>query len=167
VTDIDLEPNASSKSKNWLFHRKKELPNVLISIMMGARLEARRRLEGCMDASLNVLGEPLDTCSCDPMTGWYRDGNCNTDSSDRGSHTVCCVVTEDFLNFALSKGNDLITPMKAHGFPGLKPGDSWCVCAQTWLDAVNNGTACPIDMEATHQKALEIIPLSLLEAHAI
>ena len=120
-----------------------------------------------MDASLNVLGEPLDTCSCDPMTGWYRDGNCNTDSSDRGSHTVCCVVTEEFLNFALSKGNDLITPMTAHGFPGLKPGDSWCVCARTWLDAVNDGSACPIDMEATHQKALEIIPLSLLEAHAL
>ncbi len=120
-----------------------------------------------MDASLNVLGKPLDSCSCDPMTGWYRDGKCNTDSNDRGSHTVCCVVTEDFLNFALARGNDLITPMPAHGFPGLKPGDSWCVCARTWLDAVNAGTACPLDMESTHQKALEIIPLSLMETHAV
>jgi hypothetical protein len=111
VTDIDLEPNATLRRKKRVFHRKKKEPNTLIPIQKEARLEARGRLEGAMDASLNILGEPLDTCSCDPMTGWYRDGNCNTDSSDRGSHTVCCVVTEEFLNFALSKGNDLITPM--------------------------------------------------------
>lgn len=120
-----------------------------------------------MEPSLNVLGEPLDTCSCDPMTGWFRDGKCNTDPSDRSSHTVCCVITQQFLEFALSKGNDLITPKPAYGFPGLKPGDSWCVCARTWLDAVNSGSACPVDMEATHQKALEIIPMAVLETHAV
>ena len=120
-----------------------------------------------MYPSLNVLGHPLDTCSCDPMTGWYRDGKCNTDENDRGSHTVCCVVTEDFLQFARSQGNDLITPAPHHGFPGLKPGDSWCVCARTWLAALNAGSGCPLDLEATHQAALEVIPLSLMETHAV
>jgi len=120
-----------------------------------------------MDPSMNVLGQPLKPCSMNPLTGWYRDGCCNTDPADRGSHTVCCVVTEPFLSFAKSCGNDLITPAHHFGFPGLKPGDSWCVCAQTWLDAVQSGCACPIDLESTHEKALEIIPRDLLEAHAI
>jgi len=120
-----------------------------------------------MFPSRNVLGQPLDDCSCDPMTGWYRDGKCNTDDRDFGSHTVCCVVTEAFLEFALRQGNDLITPAPQHGFPGLKPGDSWCVCARTWLAAVNDGSACPLDLESTHEAALEIIPLSLMETHAV
>ena len=120
-----------------------------------------------MEVSLNVLGLPLDTCSCDPMTGWYRDGSCNTDDSDRGSHTVCCVVTKDFLEFAKSQCNDLITPAPQFSFPGLKPGDSWCVCARTWLAALQAGLGCPIDLEATHQKALEVVSIELLETHAV
>ena len=120
-----------------------------------------------MEVSLNVLGLPLDTCSCDPMTGWYRDGSCNTDDSDRGSHTVCCVVTKDFLEFAKSQGNDLITPAPQFSFPGLKPGDSWCVCARTWLAALQAGLGCSIDLEATHQKALEVVSIELLETHAV
>ena len=120
-----------------------------------------------MDPSVNVLGTALQTCSEMPLTGWYRDGCCNTDDNDRGSHTVCCVVTDDFLQFALDNGNDLITPAPQFNFPGLKPGDSWCVCARTWLQAVNADMACPVDMEATHQRALDIIPLDVLETNAL
>ena len=116
-----------------------------------------------MHPSINVLGTELKTCSSDPLTGWYRDGCCNTDENDRGSHTVCCVVTQEFLEYAKSQGNDLMTPAPHFSFPGLKPGDSWCVCARTWLAAVNEGAACPVDLEATHEEALSIIPFDLLE----
>jgi uncharacterized protein len=115
----------------------------------------------------NVLGQEIGECSCKPMTGWYRDGSCKTDERDIGSHTVCCIVTEEFLEFAKIQGNDLITPMPQFDFPGLKPGDSWCVCARTWLDALNQGMACPVDLEATNIKALQIIPLELLEDRSV
>ena len=118
-----------------------------------------------MHPSVNVNGTELQPCSTDPMTGWYRDGCCNTDPSDRGSHTVCCIVTEDFLNFARSQGNDLMTPAPQFNFPGLKDGDRWCVCAQTWLDAANAGVACPVSLDSTHEEALAVIPIDLLEAH--
>ena len=120
-----------------------------------------------MEESLNVLGEPLDSCSCEPMTGWYRDGKCNTDTSDRGSHTVCCVLTEEFLNYALSKGNDLITPMPAHGFPGLKPGDSWCVCATWYARAIEENAACSIYLRKTNIKTLNLISIEKLKIHAL
>ena len=120
-----------------------------------------------MTTQKNVFGNELGVCSCQPMTGWYRDGSCNTDEMDRGSHTVCAIVTTEFLAFARSKGNDLVTPAPRYNFPGLKPGDSWCVCARTWLDARNNGAACPVDLEATNIKALEIIPLELLEDRSV
>ena len=119
-----------------------------------------------MNPSINVNGTELQPCSIDPMTGWYRDGCCNTDSSDIGSHTVCCILTDEFLNFARSKGNDLITPAPQFNFPGLKAGDRWCVCAQTWLDAANEGVACPVSLECTHEEALALIPIDLLEAHS-
>ena len=122
---------------------------------------------GVMHPSVNVLGTKLESCSEDPITGWYRDGCCNTDENDRGSHTVCCVLTDDFLQFAKDMGNDLITPAPRFNFPGLKAGDSWCVCARTWLLAVNAGMGCPVDLEATHQRALDIIPLDVLETHAL
>ncbi len=121
----------------------------------------------CMHPSVNVLGTKLESCSENPLTGWYRDGCCNTDENDRGSHTVCCVLTDDFLQFAKERGNDLITPAPRFNFPGLKAGDSWCVCARTWLLAVNAGMGCPVDLEATHQRALDIIPLDVLETHAL
>lgn len=115
-----------------------------------------------MDPSLNVLGTPLRPCSHDPKTGWFRDGCCNTDDRDLGSHTVCAVVTRDFLEVLMEQGNDLVTPAPQYGFRGLREGDSWCVCAGSWYAAYKEGRACPIDLESTHQKALEIIPLEAL-----
>ena len=120
-----------------------------------------------MEPALNVLGTPLKSCSREPMTGWFRDGCCNTDKSDRGSHTVCARVTEDFLETLQSHGNDLVTPAPQYGFPGLKPGDQWCVCAASWLASVRMGTACPVDLEATHAAALKIVPLEVLMSHAL
>lgn len=117
--------------------------------------------------SLNVLGQPLVPCSHDPKTGWFRDGCCNTDSGDRGSHTVCAQVTQDFLEHLRSRGNDLMTPAPELGFPGLKPGDQWCVVAYSWLDAFKAGKACPVVLESTHQSALNIVPLDALMAHAL
>jgi hypothetical protein len=95
-----------------------------------------------------------------------RDGCCNTDRNDRGLHTVCCILTQEFLEFARSKGNDLITPAPHSNFPGLKPGDQWCVCAQTWQDAYEEGVACKIVLEATHEETLQIISLNSLEEHS-
>ena len=120
-----------------------------------------------MDRSLNVLGLPLKSCSTSPMTGWYRDGCCNTDKNDRGSHTICAQVTTEFLEFLQMKGNDLVTPALAYGFPGLKEGDKWCVCAASWRQAFQAGVACPVDLESTHQAALGIVPLEELMAYAI
>ena len=119
-----------------------------------------------MDASLNVLGTPLKPCSTDPLTGWFRDGCCNTDDTDRGSHTVCCEVTDEFLAFLQQSGNDLITPAPRFGFPGLKPGDAWCVCAASWLRAYQVGVACPVHLESTHARALRLVPLEALMAYA-
>ena len=119
-----------------------------------------------MDAPLNVLGTPLSSCSHDPLTGWFRDGCCNTDSQDRGSHTVCARVTEDFLQALAERGNDLVTPAPMYGFPGLKPGDRWCVCAASWYMAYREGRACPVDLQATHAAALRAVPLEALMEHA-
>ena len=115
-----------------------------------------------MHPSVNVNGTELQPCSTEPMTGWYRDGCCNTDTDDRGSHTVCAQVTEDFLVHIRGLGNDLMTPYPEAGFPGLKPGDSWCVCAASWLQAYEAGVACPVKLESTHAIALEIVPLKAL-----
>ena len=115
---------------------------------------------------LNVLGETLEECSNNPLTGWYRDGCCNTDENDHGIHTVCAKVTTEFLEWLKVAGNDLITPHPEFGFPGLKDGDRWCVCARTWLEAAEKGMACPINLDATHEESLQIIPLELMELHA-
>lgn len=120
-----------------------------------------------MRASINVLGTPLAPCSHAPKTGWYRDGSCNTDDDDRGSHTVAAQVTEDFLTYLQAQGNDLITPAPQFGFPGLRPGDRWCVCAASWYRAYQVGMACPIDLQATHAAALDIVPLDALMEHAV
>ena len=117
--------------------------------------------------SYNVLGTELSTCSTDPLTGWMRDGCCNTDRNDRGLHTVCCLLTMEFLEFARSKGNDLITPAPQFNFPGLKEGEKWCVCAQTWQDAFDAGVACPVDLEATHEETLQIVSLDDLQSKSI
>jgi uncharacterized protein (DUF2237 family) len=116
-------------------------------------------------AALNVLGEPLDLCSCEPLTGWFRDGSCRTNDADHGRHTVCCVVTEAFLSYSRAQGNDLSAPAPAYGFPGLKPGDHWCVCAPRWLEAYEDGMAPPVRLEASERSTLEVIPLEVLQAH--
>ena len=120
-----------------------------------------------MKASINVLGTPLARCSVDPLTGWFRDGCCNTDKNDHGSHTVCAQVTEEFLEFICLQGNDLITPHLEFGFPGLRPGDQWCICAASWRQAYVAGVACPVQLESTHAAALSIVPLEELMAYSI
>lgn len=113
----------------------------------------------------NVLGGRLEPCSVDPMTGFFRDGACNTGPQDRGSHTVCARVTREFLEYIRSQGNDLITPAPQYDFPGLQPGDQWCVCAASWRQAFAAGKACPVVLEATHEDALKIVDLAELEQH--
>ena len=115
----------------------------------------------------NVLGEKLESCSIDPLTGWYRDGCCNTDEIDHGKHTVCARVSTKFLEWAKEAGNDLITPHPEFDFPGLKDGDSWCVCAGTFSQSIDAGTACKIYLKKTNYKTLEIIPLEKLKPYAI
>ena len=115
----------------------------------------------------NVLGEKLEPCSMDPITGWFRDGCCNTDNLDHGVHTVCARVTSKFLEWAKIAGNDLITPHPEFDFPGLKEGDNWCVCAETYAQSIDAGTACKIYLKKTNVKTLEIIPLKKLKKFAI
>lgn len=114
----------------------------------------------------NVLGGALEQCGTDPMTGFFRDGQCNTSPQDVGSHTVCTVVTREFLEYQRSVGNDLMTPRSEWGFPGLTPGDRWCVVATRWLDATQDGVPAPVVLAATHESALQVVPLQLLQAHA-
>jgi uncharacterized protein len=116
---------------------------------------------------LNVLGTPLQSCSHDPMTGYYRTGCCESRGDDPGVHVVCCRVTEDFLEFSRRRGNDLTSPMPQYGFPGLQPGDQWCVCASRWAEALEAGRACPVVLESTHMSALEFVDLDDLRAHAV
>lgn len=116
---------------------------------------------------VNVFGEPLAVCSTRPMTGWYRSGCCETDDQDFGSHTVCVVVTAEFLEFSRSRGNDLSTPMPEAGFPGLQPGDRWCLCAARWQEALEAGKAPRVFLRATHRRALEVVKLSDLKALAV
>jgi uncharacterized protein (DUF2237 family) len=122
--------------------------------------------EGTQDAR-NVLGGPLQPCSFDPNTGFFRDGHCHTCAQDHGSHTVCAVMTAEFLAFSKSRGNDLSTPMPQYDFPGLNPGDHWCLCAARWLEAAEAGKAPQVNLEATHEAALAIVPLKALQQHAI
>jgi len=115
----------------------------------------------------NVVGGELLECSAEPLTGFFRDGCCATGPEDVGSHTVCVIVTEEFLSFSRRAGNDLSTPQPQLGFPGLKPGDRWCVCAARWLEAHDSGCAPPVLLAATHERALELIEIDTLLAYAI
>lgn len=118
-------------------------------------------------ATRNVLGEPLETCSANPITGFYRDGCCNTGVEDVGSHTVCVVATAEFLDFSRSRGNDLSTPLPEYGFPGLKPGDRWCLCAPRWQEAFEAGQAPRVVLRATHEGALNYCSLADLKRFAV
>ncbi len=120
-----------------------------------------------MDPSVNVHGLPLAPCSRDPVTGFFRDGRCNTCAEDYGSHTVCAVMTAEFLAYSKYFGNDLSTPRPEFAFPGLKPGDQWCLCASRFLQAHEEGCAPKINLAATHIRALEIVPIEILESHAL
>ena len=120
-----------------------------------------------MTAERNVLGGDLDECGTDPITGYFRDGCCNSGPSDVGSHTVCAVVTAEFLQHQRSVGNDLSTPRPEFEFPGLQPGDRWCVVAVRWLQAYRAGAAAPVVLAATNARALEVVPLELLREHAV
>lgn len=113
----------------------------------------------------NVLGEPLASCGASPLTGFYRDGCCNTGAEDLGAHVVCARVTAEFLQFSLDRGNDLVTPR--NGFPGLRPGDRWCLCVGRWAEALAAGKAPRVVLEATHETALEYVTLAELKRHAV
>jgi uncharacterized protein (DUF2237 family) len=120
-----------------------------------------------VETDLNVLGQPLEECGTDPITGFFRDGCCTTGPEDLGSHTVCAVMTTEFLAHQSSVGNDLVTPRPEFAFPGLKPGDRWCVVAARWLQAYHAGAAAPVVLASTHQRSLETIPLTVLRTHAV
>ena len=120
-----------------------------------------------IDDSINVLGEPLAVCGENPKTGFFRDGCCNTNDQDVGSHTVCVEVTEPFLEYSRFRGNDLSTPRPEFGFPGLKDGDRWCLCAARWLEAHEQGMAPRVFLMSTHRRALDIVPLETLRKYAV
>ena len=118
-------------------------------------------------SATNVLGSEMEPCSFDPRTGWMRDGSCHTDEADRGSHTICAVMTAEFLEHQRSIGNDLTTPLPQFHFPGLVPGDRWCVTARNWLRAHFDGAAAPVVLASTNEKALELVPRDILETYAV
>lgn len=120
-----------------------------------------------MDEPINVFDEPLEDCGRDPMTGFFRDGCCNTGAQDTGSHTVCVELTAEFLEFSKRRGNDLSTPRPEFDFPGLKPGDRWCLCAARWLEAHRSDSAPRVWLARTHKRALEVVPLRVLRDYAI
>lgn len=114
-----------------------------------------------------MLGGELEGCSVDPVTGWFRDGSCATSPEDIGGHTICAVVTREFLEHQLAIGNDLVTPAPVFRFPGLAPGDRWCVTAVNWLRAHRDGAAAPVVLASTHERALDVVPLNILEKYAV
>ena len=124
-------------------------------------------IEDTIAQSLNVFGQPLELCCDNPKTGFYRDGFCNTGSIDLGTHVVCAKMTKEFLDYTKSKGNDLSTPNPIYDFPGLKPGDCWCLCALRWKEAYEAGVAPNVKLEATHDKALEYLTMNQLIEKAI
>ncbi|MEM9863371.1 MAG: DUF2237 domain-containing protein [Myxococcota bacterium] len=117
--------------------------------------------------SLNVLGQPLEPCSMEPKTGWFRDGSCRTDAQDRGVHVVCAKVTQEFLEFSKARGNDLMTPRPEYAFPGLKPGDCWCLCAQRFAEAAEAGVGPGVKLRSTEQGALRHVGLEVLTEHSV
>ena len=119
------------------------------------------------EESVNVFGEALESCSENPMTGFFRDGCCNTANEDLGAHTVCAEVTEEFLEYSKQQGNDLSTPRPEFGFVGLSPGDRWCLCAARWAEALEAGMAPRVVLESTHERTLEFVPLAALQQYAI
>jgi uncharacterized protein (DUF2237 family) len=120
-----------------------------------------------MAKARNVLNGPLQPCGADPMTGFYRNGCCDTGAGDVGIHVVCAEMTAEFLAFSVSRGNDLVTPVPQFGFPGLRPGDRWCLCVERWKEAYEAGVAPPVILESTHMSALEFVSLEELQEHSV
>ena len=120
-----------------------------------------------MEVAKNIRGTDLKSCCMDPVTGYFRDGYCNTTQMDQGSHVICSIVTKEFLEFSKSQGNDLMTPIPEYHFPGLKEGDGWCICALRWVEAYNAGFAPPIKAESTHEKATQFISKNILEEFSV
>jgi len=120
-----------------------------------------------MVAQLNVFGDPIESCSTRPLTGFFRTGCCDTGPEDASMHTVCAIMTREFLEFSRARGNDLVTPAPQFGFPGLRPGDRWCLCATRWLEAERLGKAPPVVLEATNIRTLDVIDRYTLESHAL
>jgi uncharacterized protein (DUF2237 family) len=135
----------------------------------GLQLRAGEQPSGntCPVTERNVMGGDLEPCGTEPMTGFFRDGCCRTGAEDRGSHTICAVVTAEFLEHQRTIGNDLSTPMPAYRFPGLVPGDRWCVTARNWLRAYEDGAAAYVVLASTHERALDVVPLGALQEHAV
>lgn len=133
----------------------------------GSRSGRCARLAILLEMERNVLGEPLESCGTEPLTGFYRDGCCRTGPEDLGSHTVCAVVSAEFLDYQQAIGNDLTTPIPEYGFPGLKPGDRWCVTARNWLRAHDAGVGTFVVLAATHERALQVVPLEVLRQYAV
>jgi uncharacterized protein len=120
-----------------------------------------------VDDDVNVFGGRLELCGTDPLTGFIRNGCCSSGPEDIGSHTVCVVATKEFLEHQQQVGNDLSTPLPEYGFPGLRPGDRWCVCAARWLQAYQDGVAAPVVLAATHARAIDVVPIDALREHAV
>lgn len=131
------------------------------------QLDQPGRPEQPDEVERNVLGGPLEPCGADPVTGFFRDGRCRTGPEDLGRHTVCAVVTREFLEHQVAVGNDLVTPRPEWDFPGLTPGDRWCVVAVRWLQAYQDGAAAPVVLAATHERTLDVVPLEFLREHAV
>ncbi len=125
------------------------------------------KIQSLMSIQKNVLGQPLRVCCKKPMTGFYRNGLCETDTEDHGSHTVCAIMTAEFLTFSKSRGNDLSTPAPRHGFPGLKAGDCWCLCAARWQEALDAGMAPQVKLSSCHEACLQFVRLEDLQSHAV
>lgn len=147
ILNTSLAQNKTKKEENCLITNSKDLKNSTMK-----------------PNQLNVLGTELQLASLDPLTGFYRNGYCSTDANDRGVHVIAAVVTDEFLKYSLSKGNDLISAYPSNGFPGLKPGDVWCLCALRWKEALTAGVAPPVLLEATNSKALEYVTLEELKS---
>mmetsp|Transcript_7534 Transcript_7534/g.13625 ORF Transcript_7534/g.13625 Transcript_7534/m.13625 type:complete len:175 (+) Transcript_7534:2307-2831(+) len=167
VTSIGALSRIEFRSNCFVSHHSAHRAISLGCVVDSKRSVLRMSTESNSDShpsAKNVLGGPLELCSKSPLTGWYRDGFCNTDQNDSGQHCVCAMVTSEFLEFTKSRGNDLSTPNPY--FPGLKPGDRWCLCSARWLEAAKAGRAPIPILEATHENALKVIPLELLLEHA-
>jgi uncharacterized protein len=153
---LQIDGDAPAKLRNPRQFSAKTRSQAIESGAMATQIEAR-----------NVLGKPMRSCSSDPLTGWYRDGCCNTGPGDIGQHTVCARMTAEFLAFSYQRGNDLSTPRPEFGFPGLQPGDRWCLCVERWVEAFESGAAPLVDLEACHISVLEYVDLDVLRQFAI